>query len=82
MRERRTREIAAQSLAQEVVVGQDMDARMEIEALVHDGFRNARRRLGRFGFGGLTGILRRLEREALHPGEGHGFAQAVRRRLF
>ncbi len=80
-REGRTREAAAQSLACETIVGGDMDAGVQVEALVHRGVGDARGRLGKPVLGARAGVLRRLEGAPLHPCEGHGLARAVRRRL-
>ncbi len=72
------REVAAQPLAREVVVGRDLLGRVQVSALVHDGVRDAREWLGLVG---LARIVRGLEGASLHPGEGHGFARAARGRL-
>jgi hypothetical protein len=43
-REGRPRQIPAQPLAPEVIVGREADARVEVEALEHDGVGLSRRR--------------------------------------
>ena len=72
---------AAQSLACEIIVGGDMDAGVQVEALVHGGVGDARGWLGKLVLGALAGVLRHLEGPPLHPREGHGLARAVQRRL-
>jgi len=80
-RERRSRKVAAQPLAAPIVVGVEMDASVQVEALVHRRVHDARRWLGKLGLCELAGVPRRLERATLHACEGQRFAHAVRRRL-
>ena len=60
-REGGTRRVAAQSLACEIIVGGDMDAGVQADALVHDGVGDARGRLGKLVLGALAGVRGRLE---------------------
>jgi hypothetical protein len=59
-----------------------MHARVQVEALVHRGVGQARRRQRKLRLRERTaGVPRCLERATLHTRERHGFARAVRRRL-